>query len=129
MVSDPIADLLIRIKNSYLAERKTTEIPYFKTGENLIKILDKEGFIDGFKIKEQPVKTIVVNLKYNKKEAALTGVVKFSKPGMRVYISYKKIRKYLRGLGIVIISTPKGLMTAKEALKQKIGGEIICKIW
>jgi len=129
MVSDSIADLLIRIKNGYLARKKSVLVPYFKLGEKLLKILTKEGFIGEFKIESSSGKNLLINLKYDKKIPLLTDVTRVSKPGLRIYVSKGRIPRVLGGIGIVIISTPKGLMTGREAKKQGLGGELLCKVW
>ena len=133
MISDPIADLLTRIKNAYLADKKTVSVPYSKTKENLVKILVKKGFIEKIKIESLPrskkLKIIKVALKYQDKKPVLTGVKRVSKPGVRIYVKRDKIPRVLGGLGIVILSTSQGLMTGEEARKKGLGGEVICKIW
>lgn len=133
MISDPIADLLTRIKNAYLADKKTVSVPYSKTKENLVRILVKKGFIEKIKIESLPrskkLKIIKVALKYQDKKPVLTGVKRVSKPGVRIYVKRDKIPRVLGGLGIVILSTSQGLMTGEEARKKGLGGEVICKIW
>jgi len=139
MINDPIADFLIRIKNGYLAKKTEVSVPYSKIKENLGKILVEEGYLEKLKIPACPAgrrnpkseirKNLVLTLKYEKKKPALTDVQRVSKPGLRIYVDKTKIPKVLGGLGITIISTPKGLMTDKEARKKGLGGEVICKVW
>jgi len=129
MINDPIADFLIRIKNGYLAKKTEVSVPYSKIKENLGKILVEEGYLEKLKIKNEKLKIIELTLKYEGKRPALTDVQRVSKPGLRIYVDKTKIPKVLGGLGITIISTPKGLMTDKEARKKGLGGEVICKVW
>lgn len=128
MVSDSISDLLIQIKNGYLAKKPVISIPYFKLGEDLAGVLSKRGYIGEVK-SDLKSKKIIVTLLYKKKRPALTGIKRVSKPGLRIYVSWNKIPKVLGGFGFSILSTSKGLMTNKEAKKSKIGGELLCQIW
>ncbi|XOS86688.1 MAG: 30S ribosomal protein S8 [Candidatus Karelsulcia muelleri] len=133
MITDPIADCLTRIRNGYLANILIIEIPYSKIKKNIIKILYNQGLISSYKIEKiNNYKLLIkVALKYNKYTG--TSVIKcikrISKPSLRKYCNYTNIPRVLNGLGIAIISTPKGLMTDKIARKNKIGGEIICYIY
>jgi len=129
MVNDSIGDLLIRIKNGYLARHKTLSIPYFKLGEKLANILVKEGYIEDVKIEGVKKKELLIKLKYDKKTPALTNLKRVSKPGLRIYVRKNNIPRVLGGLGITILSTSKGLITGKEAKKKGLGGEILCKVW
>ena len=131
MSSDPIADMLTQIKNGYLARKKSVSIPFSKMKEEISRILVKEGYIASFLTKEEKLKTkiIYITLKYEGKIPVLTEIKRISKPGLRVYKDKHNLPKVLSGLGIAIISTSRGLMTEKEAKKQNLGGEIICKLW
>ena len=133
MISDPIADFLVRIKNGYLADKKMVIAPYSKVKENLGKILVRQGFIKTieteFSVKNKKFKNLKVGLKYKDKKPVLTEVKRVSKPGARVYVKKEKIPRILGGFGTVIISTPQGLMTGQEAKKKELGGEVICKMW
>ena len=131
MVNDPIADMLTRIRNANHMRYKEVEVPASKMKEGIAKILHDEGFVSNYKIKEEkPQNTIVLTLKYGeKKERVITGLKRISKPGLRVYANADEIPKVLNGLGIAIISTSKGLMTDKQARKEKIGGEVLAYIW
>lgn len=133
MISDPIADFLFRIKNAYLVDKETVEIPYSKMKEKLAEILVKEGFVEKIKIEtlsgNKKFKAIKAILKYENKKPALTHVKRISKPGVRIYAKKDRIPRVLSGLGTVILSTPKGLMVGKEARKRGLGGEMICEIW
>lgn len=130
MFNDPVADLLAQIKNGYLAKIKTVTISHSKMKYNLALVLQDIGFLTHIKeVSIQKRKYIEMTLIYKDRQAVLTDVIKVSKPGLRVYTPYNKIQRVLSGLGSMIISTPKGLMTGKKAREQKLGGEIICKIW
>lgn len=130
MVNDPIADLLIQIKNGYMAHLKKVSIPYSFIKEKIAGILAHEGFISSFDVREENKnKQIHIVLSYKEKDAAITDVVRVSKPGRRVYESFTKLKPVLGGRGILVLSTSKGIMTNKQAKKQKIGGEVLCKIW
>ena len=129
MMNDPISDMLIRLKNGYLARKAVVAVPFSKIKEALGKILLQEGYLEGLEIREDKFKTLELTLKYEEKEPALTGVKRVSKPGVRCYSSAVKLPRSFPGQGTTIVSTPKGLMTVGEARKKKLGGEIICKIW
>lgn len=125
---DTIADFLIRIKNASMAQLPSLACPFTRFNEELAHILKKEGFIDKIEITgEGKNKKIVLTLNKEKNKINIINAKRISKPGRRVYLKAKGIRS-LRGFGITIISTPKGLMSTKEALKNSLGGEVICKI-
>lgn len=130
-MSDPIADILTRIRNGYLVKKKTVEAPYSQMIHQIAKVLVKEKFLAKIEIqgKKPAEKKIVLHLKYKGKEPALTGIKRISKPGLRVYTKAKKIPAVRLGFGVTIVSTPAGLMTDREARKKKLGGEIICQVW
>jgi small subunit ribosomal protein S8 len=130
-MTDPIADMLTRIKNGYLSRGKTVSLPYSRFKEELGKLLVKKGYLGEIKVeseKKKTKKTIVLGLKYQGKEPALENVKRISKPSLRTYANFKKLGK-IRGLGIFVISTPKGLLTLEEAMKIRLGGEVICQVW
>jgi len=129
--TDPIADLLTRIRNANRANHDALEISSSNIKIEVTKILLREGFIKGFEvIKQEPQDKIKIALKYGiKREKVITDLKRISKPGLRVYCDKEKIPRVLRGLGIAILSTSKGLMTDREARKQGIGGEILCYVW
>lgn len=130
MNNDSISDFLARIKNAYGARHKTLEVPYAKILLEIGKILAKERFIGDIKTATKDGKKIlVVALSYPQRKPALTNMRRVSKPGLRVYISKKNIPMVYGGLGVVILSTPKGILTGKEAKKQDVGGELVCKVW
>lgn len=126
MVNDPIADALIRIKNGYLASKQEVVIPYSKLVFNLVKLLEKEGYLQSA---ENTDKDIQIILKYQGRTPVLSNIKRISKPGLRVYKGVKLLPKVLNGLGIAIVSTPKGLMTDREARKEGVGGEVMAYIW
>lgn len=130
MVNDSVGDLITRIKNAYLARQRTLSVPYFKLGEKIGEILVKNGYLESVSIEEKSgKKTLLITLKYDNKIPALTDIKRVSRPGLRIYVKKNNIPRVLGGLGITILSTPKGVMTGEEAKKQKLGGEILCKAW
>ena len=130
MVTDPIADMLTRIRNAKTMRYKEVEIPSSKVKVEIAKILKNEGFINDYKIKKNNVQDIIVlSLKYNNKERVITGLKRISKPGLRVYAKSDEIPRVLNGLGIAIISTSKGIMTGKDAKAANLGGEVLAYIW
>ncbi len=130
MVTDPIADMLTRIRNANAMRYKEVEIPSSKVKVEIAKILKNEGFINDYKIKKNNVQDVIVlNLKYNNKERVITGLKRISKPGLRVYAKSNEIPRVLNGLGIAIISTSQGIMTGKDAKAANLGGEVLAYIW
>ena len=131
-MSDPIADMLTRIRNANTAKHDTVDIPASKMKLAIADILLKEGYVKAVDVVEEGnFKTIRITLKYgaNKNEKILTGLKKISKPGLRVYASKDELPKVLGGLGTAIISTNKGVLTDKEARKENVGGEVLAFIW
>ncbi len=126
MLNDSVADVLIRIKNGYLVGKLEIEAPYSKLVFNVCDLLSKEGFVEKV---SQDGKAVKVALKYEGRKSAISDVKRVSKPGLRVYKGSKALPRVLNGLGIAIISTPKGLMTDKQARKAKLGGEVMALIW
>ena len=126
-MTDPIADMLTRIRNANQMRNKEVSMPTSKMKVEIAKILDSEGFIEKYSVKDN---TLTLTLKYaNNKERVITGLKRISKPGLRVYAGADEIPSVLNGLGIAIISTPKGVMTDKLARKNNVGGEVIAYIW
>lgn len=123
---DPIADALIRIKNGYSVGKVTVEVKSSKLILKLMKLLQEEGYASEIK---QDKGGIVVTLKYNSRTPAITDIERVSKPSLRVYKGVKDLPRVLNGLGIAIISTPKGLMTDRQARKLKVGGEVLALVW
>lgn len=131
-MSDPIADMLTRIRNGNTAKHDVVNVPLSKMKLAVVDILLKEGYIKNYKVKDDGAfKVISVQLKYgaSKKEKVITGIKKISKPGLRVYAGSDELPTVLGGLGTAIISTNKGLVTDKEARKLNVGGEVIAFIW
>ena len=130
MVTDPIADLLTRVRNAAMARHDSVSIPASKMKIAVAKILKDEGFISDFSIvKSEPQRMIKITLKYIDKQPAFIGLERVSKPGLRIYSGKKEIPRVYGGLGIAVISTSKGLMTGQEAWKKNIGGEVLCYVW
>ena len=129
-LTDPIADMLTRIRNANLAKHNTVKIPFSKIKESLANILKSEGYIYNFEVKEEGTKKdIIVSLKFMDGEAVIKGLKRISKPGRRVYTSVESLPKVLGGLGIAIVSTPNGVITDKECRKHSVGGEVLCYVW
>jgi len=138
MSVDPISDMFCAIKNAQAVKKETVDIPFSKMKFEIAKILEREGFIEKVeKIKKKiqkgrkkPKPFLRIQLKYDKnKGGAISDIKRISKPGQRIYLPYKKIKKVKGGYGIAIISTSKGIMTDKEARRKKVGGEVICEVW
>ena len=131
MVTDPIADMLTRIRNANQMRNKEVEMPASKIKVEIARILKEEGFIVDYKTKKNNIQDVLVlSLKYSEnKERVITGLKRISKPGLRIYASYEDLPRVLNGLGIAIVSTSKGLMTDKQAREAKIGGEVLAYVW
>ncbi|MBR3265739.1 MAG: 30S ribosomal protein S8 [Erysipelotrichaceae bacterium] len=131
-MTDPIADMLTRIRNGIAAEHETVVIPSSKMKVEIARILKQEGYINGYKVEGDNAKdkTITVELKYGpEKQKVISGLKRISKPGLRVYAKGNEIPRVLNGLGIAIISTSKGLMTDRDARKANLGGEVVAYVW
>ena len=131
-MSDPVADMLARIKNAYTTNMDTVVIPFSKFKADIAGILDEEGYIRSHEIrKDEGIQGVIkVHLKYNKNgNCAISGLKRISKPGLRVYAEKDKIPKVMGGLGVVMVSTSKGLLTGLKAKESGIGGEVICSVW
>jgi len=131
MMTDPIADMLTRLRNASRARHATTTIPASRLKARIAEILVSEGYISGFEVlTEGSQGAIVVKLKYDEhRQPALTGLKRVSKPGLRVYRGHDRIPRVLGGLGTVILSTPRGLMTGRQAWRDGIGGEVLAYVW
>ena len=129
-LTDPIADMLTRIRNGNIAKHSEVKIPFSKIKESMASILKNEGYIANYEIKEEGTKKdIAVTLKYMDGETVIKGLKRISKPGRRVYTSVENLPKVFGGLGIAIVSTPKGVITDKECRKHNVGGEVLCYVW
>lgn len=128
---DTIANMLTIIRNGCMAKKQEVIVPYSKINEKIIEIISQEGFLLGYeKITKDNHPAIKIKLGYDdKKKPLINSLVRVSKPGRRVYVKHESIQPVKRGLGIAIVSTSKGIMTDKDAIKNNIGGELLCKIW
>lgn len=130
MVTDPIADMLTRIRNAVMARHDTVLIPASKMKLSIAKILKEEGFISDYTVlRGKPQRMIKITLKYIDGQPAVMGLERVSKPGIRVYVGRGEIPRVYGGLGIAILSTSKGVMTGQEAWRRKLGGELLCYVW
>jgi len=131
MVTDPIADLLTRIRNGLVAGHESVQVPASKMKIAIAGVLKREGFIRDFEVVRDGVKrTIRIDLAYSgKKEPTISGLRRVSKPGLRVYVQKREIPRVYGGLGIAILSTPQGIMTGQEAWRRQVGGEVLCYVW
>ena len=129
-VTDPIADMLTRIRNAIMVDHEYVLVPSSKIKLSISKILEEEGFIDRYEVlKGKPQPMMKIHLKYIDGQPAILGLERASKPGLRIYAERREIPRVYGGLGITILSTSKGIMTGKEAWRQHLGGEILCYIW
>lgn len=132
MMTDPIADMLSRIRNAALARHDVARIPASKMKKSIAELLEREGYVSSVREEEGPDKRklITVTLKYgDSHQAAFRGLRRVSKPGRRVYVGYEGIPRVLNGLGVSILSTSQGLMTDRDARHKKLGGELLCEVW
>lgn len=131
MITDPIADMLTRIRNAILARHDSVLVPSSRMKLSIARILKEEGLINEYEVlRGKPQRYIKIHLKYmDRKEPVITGLQRVSKPGLRVYVQRAEIPRVYGGLGIAILSTPKGLMTGHQAWRQKVGGELLCYVW
>lgn len=131
-MSDPIADMLTRIRNANMVRFDKVEVLLSRVNLNIAKVLNEAGYISRFNVKRDSSgrEVLKIYLKYSdSKERTITGIQRVSKPGRRVYVKSEKIPKVLNGYGVAILSTSKGIITDKEARKLKVGGEILCNVW
>ncbi len=124
-----ITDLIIRLKNGYMSRKDSVAAPYSKYGVSVLEKLQKLNYIESYEVEGELIKNVTVILKYNNGVPAITDVKIFSKPGRRWYTPYKEIRPVLGGMGKVILSSSKGIVTDKEAKKERVGGELLFHIW
>ena len=132
-MTDPIADMLTRIRNANIAMHDDVRMPSSKVKEALAQILQREGYIEGFDVADDPSrpgKVLTINMKYSpERTRTISGIRRVSKPGLRVYRGADKLPRVLGGLGVAVLSTSQGLMTDREARQRKVGGEILCYVW
>lgn len=131
MMTDPIADMLSRIRNGNNARHKSVDVPASNIKKEISEILLREGYIKGYEVIDDDKQGMIrIDLKYGEdREKVISGIKRISKPGLRVYVQNSDIPKVLGGLGIAIISTSKGILTDKEARNSNVGGEVICYVW
>lgn len=131
MMTDPVADMLTRIRNASMVRHRRVTMPNSKLKEAIARILVQEGFISGYKVTdEKPQGKLILGLKYTGKgDPVITNMERVSKPGRRIYVGYREIPWVRAGLGINIVSTPKGVMTGRQARNEQVGGEIVCNVW
>ena len=132
-MTDPIADMLTRIRNANVAMHDVVRMPSSKLKEALAAILQREGYVEGFRVLDEPTRpgrTLEINMKYTPERArTISGIRRVSKPGLRVYTKADRLPRVLGGLGVAVLSTSQGLMTDREARKRRVGGEILCYVW
>ncbi|MHB8245205.1 MAG: 30S ribosomal protein S8 [Acidimicrobiales bacterium] len=132
-MTDPIADMLTRIRNANVAMHDTVSMPSSKVKESLASILEREGYIAGFETNDDPVhpgKVLEIKLKYTtERDRVIGGLKRVSKPGLRIYARADRLPRVLGGLGVAVLSTSQGLMTDREARQAKVGGEVLCHVW
>jgi small subunit ribosomal protein S8 len=133
MMTDPIADMLARVRNAAMAQHAVTRVPASKLKHSIAKILQAEGYVGDVRLEESPITKrpeLIVALKYDRERScAFQGIRRVSRPGRRVYVRFDRIPRVLSGLGTSILSTSHGLMTDSEARKRKVGGELLCEVW
>ena len=129
-ITDPIADMLTRIRNAQVARHDNVTMPASNTKKAIAKILLDEGYIKSFQVEDDGVQGMIhITLKYNGKDKVITGLRRVSKPGLRVYVGADELPRVLRGLGVAIVSTSKGVMTDKAARAAHVGGEVLAFVW
>jgi small subunit ribosomal protein S8 len=130
MTTDPIADMLSRIHNAILARHTRVEMPLSKVKIRIAQILKDEGFIEGFTVQSDFPATCTLVLKYSRdRSSAIIGLKRCSRPGRRLYVKHTDLPKVMSGMGISIISTSRGVLTNKQAVKERVGGELLCEVW
>jgi len=129
-LSDPIADLLTRIRNGKDAKLRFVDLNYSKMNSSIVEVLKEKGYIDNFLVNESQRKLrVYIRYKRNSRESVLRGLKRMSKPGLRRYVGHNEIPRVLSGLGMAIVSTPKGVLDGDKARKEKVGGELLCLVW
>jgi small subunit ribosomal protein S8 len=132
MMTDPIADMLTRIRNASMARHERAEMPHSRLKEHLAGVLKAEGYLDDVRVSEgdESPKTLTVVLRYGRdRTSAIDGIRRVSTPGRRVYVRHDRIDRVCSGMGVSILSTSRGVMTDREARKQRVGGELLCEVW
>jgi small subunit ribosomal protein S8 len=130
MMTDPVSDMLTRIRNAALARHERTQIPASQLKKHIAEILKSEGFIADVRDSEEDPRNLTIVLKYGRdRTSAIDGIKRVSRPGRRVYVRHDHIPRVLSGMGVAILSTSRGVMSDKEARRQKVGGELLCEVW
>jgi small subunit ribosomal protein S8 len=134
MINDPIADMLTRIRNALMVRHETVAVPHSKIKAEIARILKEEGYIEDYTIgDEKPARMIHIKLKYygsrRERRPVITNIERISKPGRRIYRARRDLPVVMSGIGIAIVTTPKGVMTAQQARRQRVGGEVLCYVW
>lgn len=128
-MTDPISDMLTRIRNAHSALLPTVDIPHSKVKENIAVILKKEGYLVDFAVEGKPIKMLKLKLKYNGRKGVIDGIRRVSTPGLRRYVGATEIPRVRGGLGVAIVSTSQGVMSGQDARKKNVGGELLCYVW
>jgi small subunit ribosomal protein S8 len=129
MMTDPVSDMLTRIRNAAMARHERTLVPASQLKKHIAEILKSEGFIADVRQEEDP-RSLTIVLKYGRdRTSAIDGIRRISRPGRRVYVRHDRIPRVLSGMGVAILSTSRGVMSDKEARRQKVGGELLCEVW
>jgi len=128
-MTDPIADMLTRIRNASSALLPTVEIPHSKMKESLAHVLASQGYVAGISIEGDKIKRLKLKLKYNGRRGVIEGIRRISRPGLRNYVGSSEIPRVRGGLGVAVISTPEGVMSGQEARRKNLGGEVVCYVW
>lgn len=128
-MSDPISDMLTRIRNAGAAHLPTVLVPHSRIKESMAKVLKSEGYVSDVAVEGEKIKTIKIKLKFNGKKSVIEGLQRVSRPGLRRFVGSTEIPRVRRGLGVAIVSTSEGVMTGAQAHKKNIGGELLCYIW
>jgi small subunit ribosomal protein S8 len=132
MMTDPIADMLTRIRNASMARHDRVELPHSRLKEHVATVMKAEGYLDDVRVSEggEGPKTLVLVLRYGRdRQSAIDGLRRVSTPGRRVYVRHDRIQRVCSGMGISILSTSRGVMTDREARRQRVGGELLCQVW
>lgn len=128
-MSDPVADMLTRIRNAHMVEKKEVNIPASNLKSAIASVMQQEGYIESFSVAgEKATKTLTIKLKYYDEKPVIDSLQRISKPSLRVYVKSTEMPSIMNGLGIVIVSTPKGVMTGQNAAAQNVGGEVLCSV-
>lgn len=128
-MTDPLADMLTRIRNASRALLPEIEVRHSKLKESVARVLQKEGYVSDCAVQGQPLRKLKVKLKYHGRQGVIVGLRRISRPGLRRYVGAGEIPRVLGGLGVPILSTPRGVMSGNEARKQNVGGELLCYVW